>query len=141
MNNTQLIIPMLSYEDGVAAMDWLCKVFGFIEKTKWVDDNGRLSHGEIAMGNNIIMLATPSPDYQSPKHHREICGEAAKWYSVPYVVNGVLVYVDNIEEHFKHSKDNGAVILSELEYGGPGTRYRVEDPEGQRWMFMENKNS
>jgi hypothetical protein len=31
----------------------------------------------------------------------------------------------------------GAVILSGLEAGGPGLRYRVEDFEGQRWMFMQ----
>ena len=39
----QQIIPMLAYENGVEAMDWLCKVFGFTEKTKWLDDAGRLS--------------------------------------------------------------------------------------------------
>lgn len=139
MNNKQVIVPMLSYEDGIAAINWLCKVFGFSEKTRWVDENGKLSHGEIELNNNIIMLASPTPDYQSPKNHRKSCKEAAAWYSVPYIINGVLVYVDNIEEHFKQAKENGAVILSQIEYGGPGTRYRAEDLEGQRWMFMENK--
>ncbi len=133
----QQIIPMLSYENGVEAMNWLCKVFGFTEKTKWLDDNGRLSHGEITMGENMIMLAEPTPDYQSPKHHRETCKVAAKWYGVPYIINGVLVYVDDIEGHFKNAKAGGATILSEIERGGPGTRYRAEDLEGQRWMFMQ----
>jgi len=32
--NNQQIIPMLAYEDGVAAMDWLCKAFGFSEKKR-----------------------------------------------------------------------------------------------------------
>ena len=27
----QEIIPMLAYENGVAAIEWLCKTFGFIE--------------------------------------------------------------------------------------------------------------
>ena len=31
----------------------------------------------------------------------------------------------------------GAAILSEVESGGPGKRYRAEDLEGHRWMFME----
>ena len=128
---------MLSYEDGVAAIEWLCKVFGFTEKEKWLDDSGRLTHGEIAMGDSIIMLASPTPDYQSPKHHRQVCKEAAKWYTVPYVINGVLVYVDDVRLHFENAKNNGAVILSELEEGGPGLRYRAEDFEGQRWMFMQ----
>ena len=61
----------------------------------------------------------------------------AKWYSVPYVINGTLVYVDDVENHFKTAKENGAGILSEIESGGLGKRYRVEDLEGQRWMFMQ----
>ncbi len=44
------IIPMLSYEDGNAAMDWLCKTFGFSEQTRMKDDNGTLIHGEIMDG-------------------------------------------------------------------------------------------
>jgi PhnB protein len=133
----QRIIPMLAYENGVEAMNWLCKVFGFNEKTKWLDDNGRLSHGEITIGENMIMLAEPTPDYQSPKHHRKKCKAASKWYEVSYIINGVLVYVDDVENHFKTAKAGGANILSEIEMGGPGTRYRVEDLEGQRWMFMQ----
>src|SRR5580765_1470046 len=98
------IIPMLAYEDGVAAMDWLCKVFGFSEKTRMLDDNGRLAHGELVLGEGIIMLACPTPDYQSPKHHREICEKSASWYRVPYIINGLLVYVDDINAHYKKDK-------------------------------------
>ncbi len=133
----QQIIPMLSYEKGADMMNWLCNVFGFIEKTKWLDENGRLTHGEIAMGDSIIMLASPSPDYKSPASLRKISEDLAKMYTIPYIINGVLVYVDDIENHFKHAKTNGAIILTEIERGGPGTRYRAEDLEGQRWMFME----
>jgi len=138
MSNTdQQIIPMLAYEDGVAAMDWLCRVFGFEEKTRMLDNNGRLAHGEISLGNSVIMLATPTPDYQSPKHHRQVCEDAAKWYAVPYIINGLLVFVDDVKTHYGRAKENGATILSEPEGGGPGLRYKVEDPEGQRWMFMQ----
>ena len=35
------------------------------------------------------------------------------------------------------AKAKGATILSAIETGDPGTRYRAEDLEGQRWMFME----
>ena len=137
MSNKTQIIPMLAYEDGVAAMDWLCKAFGFSEKTKMLDDTGRLVHGEITFGNGIIMLASPTEDYQSPGHHRQVCEVANKWSQVPYIMNGVLVYVDDVENHYQRAKKYGAVILSAIETGGPGSRYRVEDLEGQRWMFMQ----
>lgn len=136
-NNNAQIIPMLAYENGVAAMDWLCKAFGFSEKNRTLDEKGRLMHGELTLGNGTIMLASPTDDYQSPKHHRQVCEIAARWYQLPYVINGLLVYVDDIEEHYRRAKECGAVILSGIEKGGPGSRYRVEDFEGQRWMFME----
>ena len=41
---------------------------------------------------------------------------------------------------FKRAKDAGANILSELEEGPPGRRYRAEDLEGHRWMFMQRDN-
>jgi uncharacterized glyoxalase superfamily protein PhnB len=135
----QTIIPMLSYEDGVIAMEWLCKTFGFKERERMLGEDGRLAHGEVEMNGNVIMLASPTPHYQSPKHHREVCEDAAKWLEVPFIINGVLVYVNDIEQHYEKAKSGGAKILSNLEFGFPGTRYRAEDLEGQRWMFMEKK--
>src|SRR5882672_7855661 len=111
----QLIIPMLAYEDGVTAIEWLCKAFGFVEKLRWLDDAGKLSHGEIALDGQVIMLASPTPDYQSPKRHRQECAAAARWYQVPYIINGVLVYVKDVEQHFKLAMDSGATILTGLE--------------------------
>jgi uncharacterized glyoxalase superfamily protein PhnB len=136
-NPNPQIIPMVAYEDGIAAMEWLCKVFDFAEKIRMVDDNGRLTHGEITLGDGIIMLASPTPDYQSPKHHRQVCEDTAKWYRVPYIINGIQVYVDDVQKHYHTARESGAAILSDLEAGGPGLRYRVEDLEGQRWMFMQ----
>ena len=86
------------------------------------------------------MLATPTPDYEGPKHHREHCEQARKWSSVPWVIDGVLVYVDDIDGHYKRAKYAGANILSEPEGGPPGRRYRAEDLEGHRWMFMQRDN-
>jgi PhnB protein len=131
------IIPMIAYEDGVKALEWLCEAFGFTERVRWTDDAGRLSHGEITLDDGVVMLATPSPDYQSPKRHRESCAAAAKWSEVPYIIDGALVYVTDIETHYNRAVAAGARILSPIESGGPGLRYRAEDPEGHRWMFMQ----
>ena len=76
------------------------------------------------MGGGMIMLASPSPDYESPGHHREHCSAAARWSAVPYIIDGVLVYVDDIEKHFsagrapaivpKTSKDTGGSLCKSL---------------------------
>lgn len=127
---------MLSYENGPAMMDWLIKAFGFVEKARWIED-GRLTHGELAMGDGVVMLATPTPDYQSPKTVRENYPPALEWSKVPYIIDGVLVHVADVQAHFERAKAAGATILSEIETGFPGPRYRAEDPEGHRWFFLE----
>jgi len=131
------VIPMVAYEDGAAALAWLSRAFGFRERARMVGEDGRLSHGEMEAGEGMIMLATPSPHYQGPKRHREECEAARRWSEVPFIIDGVLVYVDDVDAHFDRARDAGATILSEVESGGPGKRYRVEDLEGHRWMFME----
>jgi uncharacterized glyoxalase superfamily protein PhnB len=128
--------PFLAYEDGLGALEWLSRAFGFVELTRMVDD-GQLSHGEMDTGSGIIMLASPTPDYQSPRHHREVCEATRRWLSVPWVVDGVLVYVDDVDAHFARAQLAGAPILSEPESGPPGRRYRVEDFEGHQWMFIQ----
>jgi uncharacterized glyoxalase superfamily protein PhnB len=130
------VVPMMAYEDGPAAMDWLVTAFGFRERTRLIDDEGRLSHGELEAGDGLIMLATPTPAYESPKHHREHCDAAATWSKVPWVIDGVLVEVDDVDAHFEQARAAGARILSEPENQEAGFRhYRVEDLEGHRWMF------
>jgi uncharacterized glyoxalase superfamily protein PhnB len=131
------VIPMIAYEDGPKAMDWLAKAFGFRERARMTDEGGRLSHGEMEAGDGVIMLASPTPEYRGPKRHREDCEQAQKWSAVPYIIDGVLVYVDDAAAHLDHSRGAGAAIISELEDDGYGKRYRAEDLEGHRWMFMQ----
>lgn len=130
---------MLSYEDGHAALAWLKQAFGFTEneEMRFTDDKGRISHAELHAGNNVIMIAASNPAYENNNRHRQHCEYADKWLQVPWIVNGLLVYVADVDAHYKRAKENGAHILSEVEDGFPGKRYRCADLEGQRWMFME----
>jgi PhnB protein len=137
MDRYPAVIPMIAYENGPAAMDWLAAAFGFRERARLLGEEGRLSHGEMEVGEGMIMLATPSPHYHGPKRHREESDAARKWSEVPYIVDGVLVYVDDVDAHFERAKAAGATILSPVEQGGEGKRYRAEDIEGHRWMFMQ----
>ena len=134
---TPSVIPMISYEDGVRALEWLASAFGFRETARLTTPAGRLSHGEMRAGDGLIMLASPTPEYRGPKRHRESCEQARRWSAVPWVIDGVLVYVDHLERHVARAKSAGATILSEIEDGPPGRRYRAEDLEGHRWFFFE----
>jgi PhnB protein len=140
MGNQPTVIPMMAYENGPAAMDWLARAFGFRERDRRLTPEGRLTHGEMAAGDGVIMMATPSPHYRGPKRHRETCEEARRWSEVPYIVDGLLVYVNDVDGHFDRAKREGATILSPIESGPDGKRYRAEDVEGHRWMFVERSD-
>jgi PhnB protein len=130
---------MLSYEDGAAAIDWLCRAFGFRERegSRRVDE-GRVTHAELDVGDGtVVFLASPTPDYESPRRHREGCEAARRWSQSPWVIDGVLVRVLDVDRHRRRSQDEGAEMLSEIEETPFGRLYRAEDVEGHRWMFLE----
>ncbi len=68
-------IPMLSYEDVGAAVDWLTNAFGFRETgQRYTDQEGRVTHAELELDG--ALLGWPGPEYQSPDHHAQICNHA-----------------------------------------------------------------
>lgn len=130
------VIPMPSYEDVTRASEWLCGAFGFNERERFAEDDGRVSTLILdAPGGGVIMLGWAGPAYQGPGRHRETCDAARRWYEVPWVVDGVLVGVDDVDEHCRRARAAGAVILTEPEDTPYGRMYRAEDLEGHRWMF------
>ena len=130
------VVPMLAYADGPAAMEWLCDAFGFRERVRMMDGD-RLTHGELDTEFGRVMLATGPDAYEGPQRHRSHCAVADEWLSVPWIVDGVLVYVRDVRAHHDHARQRGATILSAVESDFPGLRYRAEDLEGHRWMFMQ----
>jgi PhnB protein len=130
---------MVAYEEAAAAIEWLTRAFGFREDTdeRYTVD-GRVTHAELDVGDGSrIYVANPTPDYVAPKRHREECEAAARWSSVSWIVDGVLVHVADITEHYSRAEAAGATMLSGIEDNPFGRIYRVEDIEGHRWMFMQ----
>ena len=129
---------MLAYEDAATAIGWLCRAFGFREDAteRHTEPDGTVTHAEIERDGARIMLATPNPDYQGPKRHRETCEAAARWLDNPWVIDGVFVEVDDVGAHHAQAAAAGATILRDPTEPGIGFRiYSAEDPEGHRWMF------
>ncbi len=132
------IVPMIAYEDPARALDWLARAFGFRERTRLSEPDGRITHAEMELADGVIMLSNPTPDYQGPRRHAEACDAARRWSAAPWVIDGLHVLVDDVDQHFRQSRDAGATILSEPEDQPYGERvYRCADPEGHRWMFAQ----
>jgi PhnB protein len=129
---------MLSYEDVDAAVDWLTDAFGFRERgDRYTDEDGTVTHAELELDGALVMLGWPGPEYRSPKSHAEECDQARKWLGPPNVVDGVLVYVRDLDGHCERARAAGAVILREPVEEPYGRLYSAADVEGHRWMFMQ----
>lgn len=130
---------MLSYEDVGRAADWISGAFGFEERERFSDDDGTVSHVTMVLDGAVVFLGWPGAGYRSPKRHAAECEIARAMFDTPYVVDGVMVYVDDVGTHFERARAAGAKILTELEDNvDVGQRqYRVEDDEGHRWMFVQ----
>src|SRR2546421_678911 len=94
------IVPMIAYEDAAAAIDWLGRAFGFRERgERYTESDGRVSHAELEFEGSPVFLATPTRDYESPKHHRQTCAAAKKWSAVAWVVARCLRIRSCVQQH------------------------------------------
>ena len=68
---------MPTYEDVDQASKWLCEAFGFNERERFAEDDGRVSTAILDVpGGGVIMLGWAGPEYQDPRRHRETCDAA-----------------------------------------------------------------
>jgi len=131
-------VPMLSYEDVGAAIDWLGKAFGFEESgQRFSDDEGRVTHAELSLDGATVFLGWPGPDYRGPKRMAEESQRVARLLETPWVFDGVQVEVSDLDAHFERARAGGAQILREPEDQPFGRLYSAADLEGHRWMFMQ----
>ena len=123
------IIPCLRYRDAHAAIDWLCKAFGFTRQAVYDDDQGGVAHAQLTYGNGMLMLGSVNDN------------EFGRRLVQPDQVDGretqcPCVIVKDCKAHYEQAKAAGAIIIDEYaekEYGGAG--YGCRDLEGHLWWF------
>lgn len=119
-----MIVPYLFYADAPAAIDFLCKAFGFEERLRYPMPDGRIGHAEIALGEDLVMLASIWEGFgDSP-------------LNLPNVHAQIYCFIDeDIDAHFLRARVEGAVLVTEPK-DEHGTRsYRALDTDGHRWVF------
>lgn len=132
------IASALFYEDGAAAIDYLCRCFGFEVRMKVVGEGGRIEHSELTLGDGLVMVGSVD---RTDKQDRD-------WCETPKRLGGkntqsLCVLVDDVDQHCGRARAAGAEIATEPatqdygdEYGAHRT-YQVRDLEGHRWWFMQ----
>src|SRR5438132_4100196 len=128
---------MLAYADAGRAADWICGAFGFHELQRFTNGRGIVTDVVLERDDGAtVLVGHPNDAYEGPRAHAEHCAIAAKWLDRPVIVDGLVVYVDDVEAHHADAVAAGARIISGIETNPvPRGQYRVEALEGPRWMF------
>jgi uncharacterized glyoxalase superfamily protein PhnB len=118
---TATVVPVLVYPDVRAAVAWLTDVFGFRERLRI----GESHRSQLNVGADGAVIVCDVRHDQVPPTR----GAVASY---------VMVRVDDVHAHHRHSVERGANVLMEptdFEYGE--RQYSVEDLAGHHWMFTE----
>ena len=127
--DTATIIPTLRYRDATAAIEWLCRAFGFTKHLVVPGDAGTIAHAQLTYGNGMIMLGSARDD-EFGKLQRTPAQAGGIGTQSPYVI------VPDADAHLARAVAAGAKVVIPIRdesYGGRG--YSCLDPEGHLWNF------
>ncbi len=123
------IIPTLKYEDAPAAIDWLCRAFGFQKHLVVPGEAGVIEHAQLTLGTGMIMLGSVR-DTTFDTHQKTPKAVGGVGTQSPYVI------VEDVDAHYQQAIACGAEIAmkpADQDYGG--RLYSCWDPEGHLWNF------
>jgi uncharacterized glyoxalase superfamily protein PhnB len=121
------IMPALRYRNAPAAIDWLCRVFGFERHAVYPGPDNIIGHAELTLDGGMLMLGSYKDDaygrgFKAPHELGDV--ETRSAYLV--VADADLVYA--------RAKAAGGTIVRELQNTDYGSReFTVKDPEGHSW--------
>jgi uncharacterized glyoxalase superfamily protein PhnB len=123
------IIPGMRYRNAPAAIEWLCKAFGFEKQLVVPGESGMIAHAQLTFVNGMIMLSSSHDNEYGRliKQPDEIGGAETQ---AAYVI------VPDADAHYARAKAAGAEIVIDIKdesYGGRG--YTCRDLEGHLWNF------
>ena len=125
------VVPCLRYRDAPAAIEWLCRAFGFEKHAVYPGPDGTIAHAQLTFGNGMIMLGSvPAVETEFSRLIRQPDEIAGAETQSPYVV------VTDADGVYAQAKAAGAKIVIDIKdesYGGRG--FSCRDLEGRLWNF------
>jgi len=126
------------YNDPAKAIDWLCTVFGFETRLR-VEEKGRILHSELTYGEAVVMVSHTGtrpnhPGFPPAASPRSFDGR---------MTQSAMLYVDDVDEHYKQASAGGAKIIeapADHDYGAEywtDRSYGALDVEGHLWWFTQ----
>lgn len=129
------------YDDPAAAIDWLCRAFGFEIRLKVEGDDGSIVHSELVFGGAMVMVGgagRKDPEREAYQQHQKS----------PRSLGGantqsLCIFVDDADAHCARARAEGADVYREPTTNDHGEdywsdrSYGARDPEGHEWWFMQ----
>lgn len=111
------VIPCLSYADAPAAIDWLCRAFGFEKNLVVPGEGGTIAHSQLTRPGGMIMVGSRRDPKSSVRGHP------------------IYVVVPDADAMHARARAAGAEVgeVIDHDYGGRG--FGAKDCEGHDWYF------
>ena len=122
------------YDDPAAAIDWLCRAFGFEIRMVVDGEGGAVAHSELTYGEGLIMVGDAKPKFPQTRAPNQIGGLNTQ---------NMMVFVDDVEAHYARAQAAGARIVKAPETVDYGEEYWSErgyecvDIGGHHWWFYQ----
>jgi len=121
------VVPGMTYRNAPAAIEWLCRVFGFEKHAVYPGPDNTIMHAELTLGGGMIMLGSVKDNEYNRlmKHPDEIGGAETRSDNL---------IVPDADAVYARAKAAGAEIVFDIEdkpYGGRG--FTCRDLEGRIW--------
>jgi PhnB protein len=111
------VSPYLIANGASRTNDFLTRVFGATELRRFPDENGKLRHSEVRIGDTVVMIADGADGW-------------------PPILAHVHVYVEDVDATFKLALEAGATAVQEpVKNGDEDKRGGVKDAGGTTWWI------
>lgn len=132
--------PHLRYDDPIAAVDWLCRVFGFTEASRMTGPDGTLYIADLRTPLDARVMVSGRPSFIKDQMSKTFGGEyrAATDEGWPNLSYSITVLVPDVDDHFALAHERGARVITEPRDQPWGLRdYEAADLEGRVWNFSQ----
>lgn len=132
------ISASVHYEEARPAIEWLCRALGFELRLLVEGDEGRVEHSELVFGEGVIMVSDKVDKYPYRRAPSQLGGANTQ---------SMMIYVDDVEAHYKRVRDAGGVLLGEPETHDYGEDHWSDrgfeciDPGGHHWWIFQRLRS
>ncbi|WP_433245759.1 VOC family protein [Streptosporangium sp. CA-135522] len=112
------VTPWIISHDTAGLIDYLKSAFGAVELARVTDDEGRIGHAEVRIGDAVVMMFDAKPD----------------WPRTPAFLR---LYVPDADATHRQAVEAGGTSVTEVTHLFFGDRVgRVRDPFGNLWWIQ-----